>query len=127
MTRVIVVVRETGRRKPDYSLEFDLPEVPAVGSYISVQRPDKPEPYGEDLVVRKIWWRLKHPETGGVGSEAPKIGSLWEIFVECDPALSPYSSDNWRRLMEGAKKHGVDIEDFEVARFSVRESDISKP
>ena len=124
MVKVNVIVRELGRLKPDYSLDFELPEVPAIGSYISVQRPDKHEPFGEDLIVRKVWWRLKHPETAGFGSQPAKIGSLTEIFVECDPALSPYSSDDWRRLAEGAKSRGVEVEDFEVARVSVRESDL---
>ena len=44
LPRVIVIVRESGRLKPDYSLEFDLPDIPAVGSYLSIQRPDKPRP-----------------------------------------------------------------------------------
>ncbi len=126
MVRVIIVVRELGRLKPDYSLDFELPAVPAVGSYISVHRPNKPEPFGEDLVVRKIWWRLKHSETDGFGSTPPKIGSMHEIFVECDQALRPYSSDDWRRLLEGAKNRGVEVEEFEVARVSVRESDLSR-
>lgn len=124
MVLVNVVVRELGSLKPDYSLDFDLPEVPAIGAYISVQRPDKQEPFGEDLVVRKVWWRLKHPETGGFGSHPTKVGSLKEIFVECDPALSPYSSDDWRRLADGAKQRGIEVDEFEVARFSVRESDL---
>jgi hypothetical protein len=64
MVQINLVVRELGRLKPDYSLDFELPEVPAVGSYISIQRLDHPEPYGEDVIVRKVWWRLKHPETG---------------------------------------------------------------
>jgi len=46
---VIIVVREEGRLKLDYSLEFEVPEVPAVGSYISIRRQDKREPWGEDL------------------------------------------------------------------------------
>ncbi len=36
-----------------------------MGSYISVLRPDTPDPYGEDLVARKVWWRVKHPEIKG--------------------------------------------------------------
>ncbi|MCJ9721130.1 hypothetical protein MOV66_04475 [Agrobacterium sp. SHOUNA12C] len=122
MIRVTIIVREIGRLKPDYSLDFDLPEVPTVGTYISIQRPDKPEPFGEDLIVRKVWWRLDHPETNGFGSGPAKIGSVREIFVECDVAISPYSSDDWRRLAEGAKSRGIEIEEFEVARVSVRES-----
>ncbi len=117
MVRVNVVVRETGRLKPDYSLDFDLPEVPAIGSYISVQRPVNREPYGEDLIVRKVWWRLKHPEIATTSSVPPKIGSLTEVFIECDPALSPYSSDQWRRLLEGAKERGVEVEQFEVSQL----------
>ncbi|MGE8126840.1 hypothetical protein ACQKQD_07670 [Methylobacterium sp. NPDC080182] len=127
MPQVIVVIRESGRLKPDYSLVFDLPDVPRVGDYISIQRPDKRPPYGEDAVVRKIWWRLKHPETAGVTSGEPKVGSATEIFVECDPAISPYSSDSWRRQLETARDHhGTQVEEFEVDRFSVRESDLDK-
>jgi hypothetical protein len=120
MTRVVIVVREVGRLKPDYSLEFNLPEVPQPGSYISIQRPDQPEPYGEDLIVQQVWWRLKHPEIGGFGSEVPKIGGITEIIVECSPALGPYSSDHWRDLHKAAHERG-DVPEFEVARFSVRQ------
>ncbi len=42
MVNVILVVREPGNLKPEYSLEFELPEVPAIGSYISIQRLDSP-------------------------------------------------------------------------------------
>jgi len=40
MTRAFVVGREVGKLKPDYSLEFEFPEVPKVGDYISIHRPD---------------------------------------------------------------------------------------
>ncbi len=124
MVRINLVVREHGSLKPDYSLDFELPEVPAVGSYVSIRRPDKMEPYGEDVIVRTVWWRLKHPETAGVVSGRPaKVGSLHELFVECDPASGPYSSDSWLRLNEGAKSRGIKVEEFQVSRFSVRESE----
>ena len=126
MVRVIVVVRELGQLKPDYSLSFDLPEVPKVGSYVSVHRPDHREPFGEDLVVRCVWWRLHHPETRGfIGDEEEKIGRLQEVFVECDPALGPYASDRWRASVTAAEQRGVQVDHFEVARFSVRESDLN--
>ncbi|TXH81177.1 MAG: hypothetical protein E6Q77_08590 [Rhizobium sp.] len=124
MVRVTIVVREVGRLKPDYSLGFDLPEVPGIGDYLSIHRPDKPDPFGEDLIVRKVWWRLDHPETNGFASSDERIGSVREIFVECDVALGPYSSDDWRRLAEGAKSRGLEIEEFEIARLSLRESDL---
>jgi hypothetical protein len=81
MVQVNIVVREIGKLKPDFALDFELPEVPAVGSYISILRPDTPEPYGEDLVVRKVWWRIKHPETRGLDSAPAKIG------LECTPKV----------------------------------------
>jgi hypothetical protein len=123
MTRVCIVVREVGDLKPDYSLHFDLPEVPKPGSYISIQRPSEPEPYGEDLVVEQVWWRLRHQETGGFASDPPKIGSVIEIFVECSPAMGPHSSDKWRAQLESGLASGA-VKEFEVARFSVRQSEV---
>ena len=115
MVQVIIVVREPGGLRPQCSLEFDLPEVPAVGNYISVQRLDS-RLNGEDMIVRAVWWRLKHSETHDFASEPANIGSLIEIIVECDPALGPYSSDRWRRAIDGAKARGVEIEEFQVSR-----------
>src|SRR5712671_5796468 len=123
MTRVTVVIREVGKLNPDYSLEFELPEVPKVGSYISIHRPDNPEPYSEDMIVEKVWWRLHHPETRAVtsGDEPLKIGSLKEIFVECVQAIGPWSTDRWRDKLDQRRKRGAEIPEFEVARVSVRQ------
>jgi hypothetical protein len=125
MTRVNVIIREAGSLKPDYSLDFDLPEVPKPGSYISIQPPDKPDPYGEDLIVEKVWWGLKHPETAGFGSGPAKIGSVVEIFVECSPAIGPWSSDAWRDGLKAAIARG-DVKTFEVSRLSVRQDFLGK-
>jgi hypothetical protein len=114
MVDVYVVVREVGGLKPGYSLKFELPEVPAVGSYISINRPDLRQPLGEDLVVRKVWWRLFHPVTAAFADEkeAERAGNLIEIFAECDIAIGPYASEQWRKSYEG--RPGV--EEFEVSR-----------
>lgn len=120
MVRVVLIVRESGRLKPDYSLNFDLPELPRVGDYISVQRPDKPEPWGEDMIVRQIWWRLKYPHTAGFENEPRPAGSVGEIFVECDPAIGPWSSDNWLKYI-GPKVEAGLAEKFKVARLEMRE------
>ncbi|MDE2265231.1 MAG: hypothetical protein KGL29_04975 [Alphaproteobacteria bacterium] len=123
MVQIVVVVREPDRLKPDHTLKFDLPEVPKTGSYISIQRPDHPEPFGEDMIVRQVWWRLRHPQkNGAVSDTTEKIGTLREIFVECDPALSPYSSDNWRHALGDGKN--PDIEVLEVVRYDAREADL---
>jgi hypothetical protein len=113
LVEVVIVVREVGRANPEYSLKFDLPEIPAVGSYISINRPDHRDPLGEDLVVRKVWWRLFHPITAGYArdGEAERAGEVKEIFVECDKALGPYASDDWRTSVEGRE-----VERFEVER-----------
>jgi hypothetical protein len=123
MIKVCIVIREPGRTKPDYSLDFSLPTLPRKGDYISVQRPDKPRPWGEDMIVREIWWRLDHPETGGFASGQPKTGTLHEIMVECEPATSPYSSDNWKKYVEGHRSPD-EVPTFDIARLDVRESDL---
>jgi hypothetical protein len=127
MTHVLIVVREVGRLSPEYSLLFDLPEVPTVGSYISIHRPDKPTPYGEDLIVQQIWWQLEHPETSGFGTDRPKIGKLGEIIVECVQAIGPHSSDHWRDMLTKRRESGAEIPDFEVARVSIRQDQLKKP
>jgi hypothetical protein len=126
MVKINLVVRELGKLKPDYSLDFELPEVPAMGSYISIQRPDHPEPYGEDVIVRKIWWRLKHSETVAQSSTPPKVGTVNEILVECDVAKGPYSSDDWLKWADAGTARGANVEEFEVARVSVRESEFKR-
>jgi hypothetical protein len=111
MVQVVIVVREPGDLETNDTFEFDLPEVPAIGSYISIRELDMRDPYGKDLVVRRVWWRLKHAAPG-----ATSAGSLIEIFVECDPATGPYSSERWRAALERARARGIEIEEFEVSR-----------
>lgn len=124
MIEIHLVVRGPGRTTPDYSLKFAVPTLPRPGDYISVHRPDKPAPYSEDCIVRHVWWRLEHPETAAViYGRSEKIGSVEEIFVECDPALGPYASDAWRDNLESMRERGI-IPEFEVQRFSVREKDL---
>ena len=125
MPKCVVVVREAGGNHPDFSLSFDLPEVPAVGSYLSICRPDVPEPYSEDAVVRNVWWRLRHPETGVFASDPEKVGALIEIVVECDPAIGPHASDRWREGLAAARLRGAEVENFRVSRFSVRQDELT--
>ena len=123
MVKVTVVIREIQRPKPDYFLDFNLPEVPKVGDYISVFRPDAPR-HSEDLVVRHVWWHLKHPETRAITTGEPLVGSVQDIMVECDVALGPYASDRWRLMADGAAARGATVDEFDVERFSARQSDL---
>ena len=123
--KINLVVREPSRVKPDYSLDFEVPEVPAIGAYISIGRPDCPEPYSEDVIVRRVWWRLHHPETGTASTaNSAKLGKVTEVFVECEVAEGPYASDDWRSVIESARQRGHEVERFDVERFSVRQSEL---
>lgn len=121
---IVVVIREVGSLKPAHSLEFNLPAIPRQGDYISIQRPDLPWPFGEDLIVRQVWWRLKYPETR-VHEEASEkvLGYTDEIIVECEPAIGPWSSDEWRASLEQPHREGK-VPEFEIARLSIRQDDL---
>lgn len=126
MVQVTIVVRELGRLKPDYSLQFALPAVPHEGDYISIFRPDA-EPHTEDVVVRKVWWHLRHGETRvATPEDDPVNGRVQDIMVECDQAIGPYATDRWRDHLEAAAAAGVHVERFEVERFSVRQDALPK-
>lgn len=121
MVEVVIVVREFGRKKPDYSLKFELPTLPRPGDYISINRPDHQQPYSEDMIVRHVWWRMHHADTRMYGTDADPeiIGGLTEITVECDIAIGPYATDHWRKYYGSAER-------FDVARFSVTEGELAE-
>lgn len=113
MPRIELVVREVGGAKPEYSLQFDVPEIPKVGDYVSVRRLDVREPLGEDLIVRHVWWRLNH------SGESFAVGGVTEIFVECGQAIGPHSTDSWRSFLEAKERAGFAVETFDVSRMPV--------
>lgn len=125
MIRATIVVREVGRAKPEFSLVFDLPTLPRAGDYISIRRPDV-DLHTEDLIVRHVWWELRHPETRGFvdGDEEPLVGSVDEILIECDQAIGPTSRDRWRDSLEAAIERGIAVERFDVERFSIRQDEM---
>lgn len=121
-----VVVREIGRLNPDYSLEFEAPVLPAIGSYLSIHRPDAKHGHTEDLIVRKIWWRLHHPVTGASTESPVPVGSLVDIQVECEQAIGPHSLDRWRASLEAARERGIPVEEFEIERFALTEAEMDR-
>jgi hypothetical protein len=118
MIDAIIVVREVGKLNTEYVLDFKFPELPRVGDYISINRPDVKKPLGEDLIVRAIWWRLEHSATIGPATHS-KAGRVIEIFVECDVAIGPYASDRWKQKVTFAREKGVEIPVFQVARICI--------
>ena len=115
MPDAIVVLREPGGLKPMRSCAFRFPELPRPGDYLSICGPDLRAPLGEDVVVRRVWWRLDHAKAGAAGEEEVP-GQVIEIFVECDIAEGPYASGAWRQQAARARAMGVKVETFEVAR-----------
>ncbi len=110
-----LVVRGFGTVEPDYAVTMAAPMLPSIGSYVSIQRPDRARPYGEDLLVQEVWWRCVHEETRRDGPTAA-TGQVETIFVECDPALGPYSSDNWRLKCEAARTRGIAVHEMRIGR-----------
>jgi hypothetical protein len=125
MMKVCIFVREAGGLKPDFSLEFDLPAIPKPGDYVSIQRPDEPAPYGEDMIVEQVWWRLKHMVTAAFESQPREAGTVAEIVVECSPAIGPWSSDKWKDSLKDGRERG-DVGEFQIARLSVRQDSVPK-
>lgn len=123
MVRVIVIVREIGRLSPDYGLPFDLPEIPKVGDYISVFRPDATT-RTEDVIVRHVWWQLDSPERlDDLSTREPRAGKIKEITLECDVAVGPWAGDHWLKLADAGRQRGA-VEEFEVARVRSAEADL---
>ena len=83
MIKVAIVVGDRNRQGPDGPPVFELPAVPEIGSYITCAQL---QPAGENLVVRRVEWRLCQtvPEEG---AEA-KPGSLFDVLVFCEPVDS---------------------------------------
>ncbi len=112
--KAFVIIRETKRMKASFSLAFDLPILPRVGDYISVFRGEK-KFHSEDVVVRKIWWHLAHPDATACTSSSNDVtGGIREVFIECDLALGPNPCNDWRSYTEAARNKGQSVKQFEI-------------
>jgi hypothetical protein len=79
MIKVAIVVGERTNQGPSGPPIFELPAVPEIGSYITCT---PLQPAGEDLVVRRVEWRLWQA-VSEEGAEA-KPGSLLDVLIFCD-------------------------------------------
>ena len=98
----------------EYSLQFELPSVPQPGNYISIIRPDQVG--SEDFIVRRILWHLEHPTTGAYGEEG-ETGTMRGLYVQCEFARGPYSSDEHRRMCDAFERGGREVQSFETSAF----------
>ena len=109
MIKVILVIRELNKHKPASYLSFDVPELPRVGDYVSIFRGEGAVG-SEDVVVRHVWWHLRHSNDGS------GVGNVRDIMVECDAAIGPYATETWRGTTDAAKAEGAYIAQFRVSR-----------
>lgn len=121
MVRVNLSFVPPGGGETDYSLPMDLPALPRAGDYISVNRTkkiDKPDHQGsEDFIVRRVWWSCEYPEDGTGYYEAGKapVGT-GEIWVECEFAIGPYSSEAHKRGA-GTAKARAPVQSFDDSMY----------
>lgn len=110
-----------GGGEVDYGLTMELPALPRSGDYISIKRegpPTNTEFSGsEDFIVRRVWWYCSYPDDGKythlVGNEP--IGTA-EVNVECEFALSPFSSEDHKRSAKTGKRRS-DPQEFEDTNY----------
>ena len=93
-----------GGGETDYSILFEMPEIPRAGDYISIHRPNQAGT--ENFIVKRTWWDLEFDEKAGLGTSK-------EVWVECEFALSPFSSDNHKRACEGYKIRKGEVKEFD--------------
>lgn len=84
-----------GGGETDYSLQMELPEIPRPGDYIAITR-ENGDSGTENFIVKRTWWKLRYREQAD-------HGSVDEIWVECEFALSPWSSESHKRACERYK------------------------
>jgi hypothetical protein len=110
-----------GGGEVDYGLTIMVPAVPREGDYITVMREGKTsqsdEHVGtENFIVRRVWWNVKYPDDGQMTHEVGKepVGTA-EIGVECEFALSAYSSQAHRQGAHSKAKHPP--KEFEATNY----------
>jgi hypothetical protein len=97
-----------GGGETDYSIPFELPEIPRAGDYISIQRSNQAGT--ENFIVRRTWWNLEF-------DEAAKTGTCTEVWVECEFALSPFASENHKRACESYKIKKGELKEFDESMY----------
>lgn len=97
-----------GGGEADYSLPIEMPELPRQGDYISVMRPDQSGT--ENFIVKRTWWHLEF-------DEKKSIGTTKEIWVECEFALSPFSSESHEKACEGYQVRTGTLLEFDESMY----------
>lgn len=100
----------------DYSLDFELPNSPQSGDYISITRPG--EQGTSDFIVRRSWWSLEHPSNELYGiSQKMSRGTFASLMVECEFAKGPRSTESHVRACEMYKNRNGKLKEFEDTAY----------
>ena len=97
-----------GGGESDYSLPMEMPDIPRAGDYISVQR--EGHSGTENFIVKRTWWNLHFDEKTGAGATT-------EIWVECEFAMSPFSSESHKRSCEMYASRKGKLNEFDVSMY----------
>ena len=97
-----------GGGETDYSLTIEMPEIPQQGDYITVTRPGQNG--SENFIVKWTWWTLEFVDS-------KNIGTTKELWVECEFAVSPFSSDDHKRACEGYKESTGVLLEFDTSIY----------
>lgn len=81
-----------GGGETDYGLDFESPGVPQPGDYICIKDSDEPGRQ-KNFIVRRSWWYFKSEKN-------QELGSTEGVTVECEFALSPFSSESHKSACE---------------------------
>lgn len=112
---VQLVVVPPGGGETDYSLDFDLPELPRPGDYICVSRPDRNG--HENFIVRRTWWMLDFPMRESDEGNKNIVGTISKVFVECEFANGPYDSESHKKSCEMYKNRGKPLKAFDETAY----------
>jgi hypothetical protein len=110
-----------GGGEVDYSLPVMVPALPREGDYISVLRDHKTPPAddyvgAESFIVRRVWWNVSYPDNGKHSHPAgtEPVGTS-EIWIECEFAISPYSSKAHKRAAQSKARYPA--KEFEETNY----------
>lgn len=92
----------------DYGLSIEMPEIPRAGDYLSIRRSGASG--AENFIVKRTWWNLEFDESKSVGSTS-------EVWVECEFALSPYSSDSHKKACEMYRNRTGLLKEFDDSMY----------
>ncbi|MGL6075121.1 MAG: alpha/beta hydrolase [Fimbriiglobus sp.] len=97
-----------GGGETDYSIAFDMPEIPRPGDYITIHRAGRSGT--ENFIVKRTWWNLEF-------DDKEKQGKTMDIWVECEFAVSPDSSEHHNAACKSYESKKGQIKKFDKSMY----------